>query len=253
MLNGKPYDKSKDLFLLEHGWILFVIVSLQLFFIKNLGPKLMANRKAFNLRPYMLVFNGLNFGTLGCGIIVYSYALNFCADSWKCENNLRNHALQESAIIYSAYLYLIMKIGENMSLMIMVLRKKPNQNPMAMALFNNVSLLLAFLGLKYHPIDIFMLEPYLEAWRGSLRYAYYTLRSPESANKYHAFRKFINASCLFFDVVNTVHMVYLLYNGCKVSPLLMYGLICLSVGEFLYMTSKFVSRKPDSRSAVKVN
>lgn len=254
-LFSTPYGKTKNLFLVKNGWILFAIIFLQLFFIKILGPKLMAFRKPFDLRPFMLVLNGLNFGTLGCGIIVFSYVLNFCKDSWKCENNLRKNHLQEWAMIYSAYLYLLMKIGDNVSFMLMILRKKSNQQPWPMAVYNNCSILLAFLGLKYHPVDIFMLHPYLETWRGSLRYAYYTLKTPPTSScKYKLFRKFIIASCLLFDVINIIHMFYLLSNGCAPSPFLMYGLILLSIGELAYLLIKHSRRMfVSAQTSVKVD
>lgn len=241
ILEGKTYPMSNGLFLLDNSWLVALIVSLQMLIIAQIGPKLMANRKPFDLRPYMLVYNGLNFGTFGCGIVVFSYALNFCRDAWSCEAKFQG--LTESAIIYSAYLYLMMKVMENMSYIIMVLRKKSGQTPLAQALYNNSTLWLIFLGLKYHPLKMFMLAPYAEAFRITFKYAYYTLKTPTPTNKYNWMRKMLIAVIIMHDLINIFHMSYLYKNNCNASRILMVGISIVSALEALYIVHQMLTGK----------
>lgn len=228
----KPYYKSSGLPLLQQTWLLPSILLIQIYIINKLIPQLMVARKAFDLRPHMLVLNGLYFGTYGCGIAVFSYALSFCRDAWKC--GLKPEGLYESGVIYAAYLMLIIKIFENVAFMIMALRKKPEQNPTSMAISNMYHLVLLYIGLRYQPIFMFMMEPYLEGCKSALRYSYFTLKSAKASNSFGWLKKLTYAFCILATAFNIYHQYYLLSSGCSVLPGLMYAIIFGSMVELVF-------------------
>lgn len=49
--------RTVDLILMNPPWVPFAMVGAYLYFVLSLGPKLMANRKPFDLRRMLLVYN----------------------------------------------------------------------------------------------------------------------------------------------------------------------------------------------------
>lgn len=231
LLISKPYHKSIGLPLLQHTWLFASILLIQFYIIHKLIPQLMLIRKAFDLRPYMLVLNGLHFGTYGVGIVVFSYSLNLRENVWKCGRELKG--LQEAGLIYSGYLYLLLKLLENVTYMIMCLRKK-SQNATAKASSNIYHTLLLFFILKYRPIYIFFMEPFMEVGKFFLRYSYYTLKSAKATDSFGWLKKLVIIFSMITNFFNFYHAYYLLSSGCNPFPALQLAILIGSAIELIY-------------------
>ena len=76
--------RVKDWPLMEAPWLTAFIVTMYLYLVKT-GPKLMASRKAFELKPFILMYNaavaGLNL-YIGVELFLLSRQLDF---NWTCE------------------------------------------------------------------------------------------------------------------------------------------------------------------------
>lgn len=53
-------------------WTIIAITCVFALIVKVVGPQFMKNRKPFDLRPYMIVYNGMLFGMNGVGFLVSS-------------------------------------------------------------------------------------------------------------------------------------------------------------------------------------
>lgn len=65
-------------------WQVLAIICLYAFLAISAGPRWMRDRKAFDLRPWMLVFNGFMFGVNGAGFLVALWLTQLGVNSWSC-------------------------------------------------------------------------------------------------------------------------------------------------------------------------
>ncbi|XP_053205917.1 elongation of very long chain fatty acids protein 1-like [Panonychus citri] len=122
--------RAQDFFLVNSSWGLPFILVIQLTFVMFLGPKWMSTRKPFDLRPLLIVINGLHFGAYGCGILVIGYGISLGRDSWACTAKPSDD-FRDDVMLRIAYALFCMRILELTTPVIMVLRGKSGQSPIA--------------------------------------------------------------------------------------------------------------------------
>uniref|UniRef100_A0A3P9HWG2 Elongation of very long chain fatty acids protein 1 n=1 Tax=Oryzias latipes TaxID=8090 RepID=A0A3P9HWG2_ORYLA len=98
-----------------------------LFFVLYLGPRIMANRKPFQLKEAMIVYN---FLLVGLSIyIVYEFLMSGWATTytWRCDAVDTSDSPQALRMVSVAWLFWFSKIIELMDTIFFVLRKKHGQ------------------------------------------------------------------------------------------------------------------------------
>jgi len=164
-------------------WIGLVIVGLYLMFVKVWGPNWMKNRKPFDLRQLMLVYNLIMAAFSTWLFVEGMYLLNFGLDTWGCrpvDPGLKNPELttpKNWRLINLAYFFYLAKFIELLDTVFFILRKKFNQVSRLHVIHHAVMPILCWACAKY-------------------------------------LSKFANETVAFFPLVNTgVHSIMYTYYG----------------------------------------
>nr|AGW22128.1 elongase of very long-chain fatty acids-like protein [Mimachlamys nobilis] len=198
-----------------HVWI---ITALYIAFA-TIGPKVMQNRKPFNLQTFMVVYNfGLVFMSLYMMIEIIASAYDigyFNEDPWCCtynQNTPKNP--KELRIAKVFWWYFFSKLLEFMDTVLMVLRKKNDQ--------------ITFLHV-YHHSSMFNIwwwvTTYLpggQSWFSSslncsvhvVMYLYYALAAIPSMRSKLWWKKYITKYQLVQFVLILYHTLQTTYTGC---------------------------------------
>uniref|UniRef100_A0A3B3YYX4 Elongation of very long chain fatty acids protein 1 n=1 Tax=Poecilia mexicana TaxID=48701 RepID=A0A3B3YYX4_9TELE len=119
--------RIKDYPLMESPVSMTAILLVYLFFIMYVGPRIMANRKPFQLKEAMIVYN---FLLVALSVyIVYEFLMSGWATTytWRCDAIDTSNSPQALRMVSVAWLFWFSKIIELMDTIFFVLRKKHGQ------------------------------------------------------------------------------------------------------------------------------
>lgn len=229
---GYSEPRVKDYLILNARWwhIASALIVYNIFAAK-IGPSMMKNSKSFDLRPWLLVYSGLQFGVYGIAMPILSVLTNFTLSAWQCQRP-DNHVLIEETFIRLAYTYMWLKVVDVGTTVFMVLRKKPEQDPLLHALRNSALFLIAFLGVKLYPTGFFILGPISDSLVCTLRSSYYVLAAPGPAFRHLlGFKRYIRWTAFITAMINVLHITKQITSGCDGPPGLMHIILLYSLIE----------------------
>ncbi|XP_015792790.1 uncharacterized protein LOC107369340 [Tetranychus urticae] len=239
---GYHEPRVADFFLVNNPkWHIGTFIGLYLLISWKLGSSMSSSKSAFDLRPWMLVLNGLNFGVYGIAIPIIGWLTNFGVKCWDCEEPKDSPFIEETLLRLS-YTYLWLKVAEMMTTAVMILRGKPGQKPIYHALRNSCLILVVYFGLRMYARGAFLFLPFTDAILSVLRSAYYVLASPGAAFRQHLwFKNYIHYIALIFAILNGAHMASQLVNSCAGPPGMQMLIFLHSCGE-AYVALKELSK-----------
>ncbi len=153
-IEGDP--RISDSLLFRGGpWTTWAIIAFYIYFVKNLGPKLMKSRKPFGLRKIMLTYNILMICVNSW--FFYEIVFNF---NFGLEMNIFNFDKPDKTdirpktmrIITLAYWFFISKLVDLIETVFFVLRKKHNQVSSLHVYHHSAVPLMAHLAIKVSPV-----------------------------------------------------------------------------------------------------
>lgn len=112
---------------MDSPWVILSTVVLYLYFVQDLGPSLMAKRKAFNLHRVMQVYNVVQI--VVCTYLIYKAMIL----SWLVDFNFMCHVVDYSPdprqieIARTVWMYFMVKVFDLLDTVFFVLRKKEKQ------------------------------------------------------------------------------------------------------------------------------
>nr|XP_033335448.1 elongation of very long chain fatty acids protein AAEL008004-like [Megalopta genalis] len=119
--------RTQDFWLIGSPWVMLSIVAMYLYFVQDLGPKLMATKRPFNLHRVMQIYNVVQ-------IVLCAYLLfKAMTLSWMVDFNFFCHVVDYSPeprqieIAKTVWLYFMVKLLDLLDTVFFVLRKKENQ------------------------------------------------------------------------------------------------------------------------------
>lgn len=174
---------TKQFFGMETPWIFLSIGLAIIIFCKFLGPYLMKNRKAKDLRPLMIITNGFAFGTYTGGVVIALGGTGFqgCFDcsAYKPETN----DLINITIKYLGYCLVWSKIYDFIRPVLAVLAKKQHQVTWLQLLHLECALFLCWAGMKIHPGGIFIPVGVVDTIYQSFAYGYLVMKASSDEMK----------------------------------------------------------------------
>uniref|UniRef100_T1K2K6 Uncharacterized protein n=1 Tax=Tetranychus urticae TaxID=32264 RepID=T1K2K6_TETUR len=231
--------------------VIFIFLCVYLVFSFHLGPWLMSTKKAFDLRPYMLISNALIFGASAMGIPLAMYLTSWARIPWMCPEPVINPSLLMTQIYLGAAFFLIQLFTAITTTTFMILRKKYNQNPGLDALRTTAIIFLVYFGARLHPRGPFLFRPICEITLATIRRAYYILMAPgQSFRQYSSMKYFINYLTLLSGIVNTIHISYLFTRDCPGDKNIKLIALFTTIVETCYLTLKLALKKghPNEKS-----
>ncbi|XP_055636678.1 elongation of very long chain fatty acids protein AAEL008004-like [Toxorhynchites rutilus septentrionalis] len=143
--------RTKTLFLMNPPWVPLAVLVAYLYFVQNLGPKLMSHRKPFNLRYPLLTYNILQ--VLANIYLAYQgTVLAFRKPlSLRCDPvSYSNHDISMAELRLVHY-YCLLKVADLADTIFFVLRKKQNQVSFLHVYHHTGILLSTFIYSRVYP------------------------------------------------------------------------------------------------------
>lgn len=142
--------RIQNYFMMQSPAPVFMITLIYLFFVKVLGKKIMENRKAFELKNILLLYN--LFQVIFNGFIFSQFANVWINNyNWRCESLNRNTTPREMLILSASYLFFISKFPEMLDTVFFILRKKNDQVSMLHVIHHSVMPFICWFGAKCFP------------------------------------------------------------------------------------------------------
>ncbi|XP_017073383.1 elongation of very long chain fatty acids protein F [Drosophila eugracilis] len=223
-------------------WVTMFTLGGYLLFVLKLGPKIMQNRKPFELRTVIKVYNIMQILYNGLIVVLgFNFLAILRAYDLRCIINLpfdHEHKDKERLI---CSLYIVNKFVDLVETVFFVLRKKDRQISF-LHVFHHFS--MAFSGYLYYFFvgygGIAFPQCYLNVIMHVIMYTYYYLSSisPE-VQKSLWWKKYITLTQLIQFAMIMTHCIYTLAQpNCNVPRLVTYGCALLAA-SFTVMFSQF--------------
>lgn len=170
-------ERVNEFYLLRGGpSYIIAVVSLYLYFVLSLGPKLMAQRaEPFKLNKLLLLYNmGMTFANLWLfiqGLLVSNYGL----DTWGCGKFGGDIRLSPRRGIYLGYLFFLTKLIELLDTVFFVLRKKKEQVTFLHVFHHSIVPIFCWIGIKLAPGGPNGFFPLVNSFIHVIMYSYYAL------------------------------------------------------------------------------
>ncbi|GJQ85714.1 hypothetical protein Trydic_g13404 [Trypoxylus dichotomus] len=218
---------------------LVVLIAIYLYFVLDLGPRLMKNRSAFEMKKVLVLYNAYQvvFSLWLCSrafVIedVWSYALqNSCT-------NPTNHKYKET-LATCAWWYLFSKIIELLDTVFFVLRKKQSQVTFLHVYHHSIMVLFTWGYLKFLPGEQGMFIGFLNSFVHIIMYTYYLLAAlGPKYQKYLWWKKYMTWIQLTQFLLMLLYLVAIIAMDCKLPKALTFFFFG-NVVVFLYLFSDF--------------
>jgi len=169
-------ERVNEFYLLRGGpSIILTLVSVYLYFVLSLGPRLMARHEAFKLNKLLLVYNvgmaAANLWLFVQGLLVSNYGL----DTLGCGKFGGDIRQSPRRGIYLGYLFFLTKLVELLDTVFFVLRKKHAQVTFLHVFHHSVVPLFCWIGIKLAPGGPNGFFPLVNSFIHVIMYSYYAL------------------------------------------------------------------------------
>ncbi|KAK5644305.1 hypothetical protein RI129_005775 [Pyrocoelia pectoralis] len=225
---GEPDERVKDWFLLNSPLYLIAIYVVYFLFIV-LGLYFMHNRKPFQLKGCLVVYNCIQVG----------FAAYICEESVSsailAKHNFICTPLDPSynrimlRIAKTFWLFYVSKIIDLLDTVFLVLRKKDRQLSFLHIYHHSSMVFNWYLGVLYSPGGQATLSVILNSFVHVIMYTYYLL-SALGVQKYLWWKKYLTQLQLLQFIIILLHLVFGTINGCQKPIWLVYF-------TFLYLWS----------------
>lgn len=148
---GHPLSESLPL-VSGFPWKLIALFFSCNLFTSILGPWLMVNRQPLDLKPFLLIYNGLVFGANVVGVFLDLWVTDWARVSFDCspiDQQLTD--LKPFFTVYLAYIFLWLHIGEMLPRVVTILMKKTLKWDKLDMVDEFIFVFTIFYGLKYFP------------------------------------------------------------------------------------------------------
>lgn len=212
-----------------------------LFFVLYLGPRLMANRKPFQLKEAMIVYN---FLLVGLSIyIVYEFLMSGWATTytWRCDAIDTSDSPEALRMVRVAWLFWFSKIIELMDTIFFVLRKKHGQITFLHIFHHSFMPWTWWWGICYAPGGMGSFHAMVNSTVHIIMYFYYGLSAAGPRfQKFLWWKKYMTAIQLIQFVLVSLHATqYYFMDSCDYQFPMILHLIWMYGTFFFVLFSNF--------------
>ncbi|CAI8056741.1 Elongation of very long chain fatty acids protein 4, partial [Geodia barretti] len=180
------------------------------------GPRMMANREPFQLRPVIIVYNlvmVLVSAYMCYEILITTYHLKF---NYWCDlvvYSPEHYAMRLASVIWVFY---FTKIVEFLDTFFFILRKKNNQISVLHIYHHSTMAALWWIGVKWFAGGASFFSAMVNSFVHTIMYSYYLLSAlGPSVRPYLWWKKYLTMLQLAQFAVILLHVVQAVYNGCR--------------------------------------
>lgn len=226
------------------------ILASYLYFCLYAGPKYMKNRKPFELKNTLLVYNAIQ---VVLSVILWVEGLY---GGWWNHYSFRCQPVDYSTdpismrMARAVWLYYICKITELLDTVFFVLRKRQRQVSFLHLYHHTLMPVCAFIGVKYFAGGHGTLLGCINSFIHILMYAYYLLSAlGPKVQKYLWWKKYLTLLQIVQFLIIFVHTIQVQFQPSCNFPKSIAALLSLNAGLFTYMFSSFYIKSYQKRSA----
>ncbi|XP_074596378.1 very long chain fatty acid elongase 7-like [Brevipalpus obovatus] len=237
---GFHEKRSETLPYVNNDFLILTIWLSYLSFVGYFGPKIFKDRVKINLRPLMLIYDGLTFGSSGTALAAFAYILNFGLDCFtKCD--VPRPPLVQETLVLIAYVFFLFRHFEMLIPIFMMLRKKPNQSPLKFALQNFITTYLLAVAVRHYVQNLAVFFALSEGLKLCLRSAYYALCAPGQMFDHHRWIKNIiikiNLAC---QITIILQLLIASMRGCKYPSILLIIAGVFTIIDFVFTLKSLI-------------
>ncbi|XP_053682256.1 elongation of very long chain fatty acids protein 7 isoform X2 [Sabethes cyaneus] len=222
------------------------------YFVKVLGPRLMENRKPFQLRQVLIVYNAIQ--------VAFSTWLFYeaCMAGWMTHYSFRcqpvdySRSPQAMRMASGCWWYFFSKFTEFFDTLFFVMRKRYDQVSTLHVIHHGIMPVSVWWGVKFIPGGHSSFFGLLNTFVHIIMYSYYMLAAMgPKVQKYLWWKKYLTLLQMVQFVLVMVHAFQLLiWNDCKYPAAFAYFIGAHAV-MFYFLFSNFYKRAYTSRQAKK--
>lgn len=203
--------RGSDFPLVRGGpWALFALATFVAVCATTIGPKFMKNRKPYDLRPYMLIYNGILFGVNGTGFVLCLILADYGYNGWYCDgSNPSWKDFRTLAVIYLGYVYYTVKLSQFIRFVFAILRKRPVVETLLSLIHITMLAFQVHSGLYFYPGGIFCFLPLTDCFKDAFVYGYSMLTAAGPGIRTTLQTK------KYIIMLQLVHFVVLLVHGLR--------------------------------------
>uniref|UniRef100_F7F9G6 Elongation of very long chain fatty acids protein 1 n=1 Tax=Rattus norvegicus TaxID=10116 RepID=F7F9G6_RAT len=211
------------------------------YFVLSLGPRIMANRKPFQLRGFMIVYN-FSLVTLSL-YIVYEFLMSgwLSTYTWRCDPVDFSNNPEALRMVRVAWLFMLSKVIELMDTVIFILRKKDGQVTFLHVFHHSVLPWSWWWGIKIAPGGMGSFHAMINSSVHVVMYLYYGLSAlGPVAQPYLWWKKHMTAIQLIQFVLVSLHISqYYFMPSCNYQYPIIIHLIWMYGTIFFILFSNF--------------
>lgn len=220
------------------GWLLMssplpqtIILSLYVYFVTSLGPKLMENRKPFELKKAMITYNF--FIVLFSLYLCYEFVMSGWGTgySFRCEIVDYSNSPKALRMVHTCWLYYFSKFIELIDTIFFVLRKKNSQVTFLHVFHHTIMPWTWWFGVKFAAGGLGTFHAFLNSAVHVVMYSYYGLSAlGPTYQKYLWWKKYLTTLQLVQFIIVSIHIgQFFFMKDCNYQfPIFLY--IILSYG-----------------------
>ncbi|XP_039614652.1 elongation of very long chain fatty acids protein 7a isoform X1 [Polypterus senegalus] len=245
----RQYDEwLKDADPRTENWLLMssplpqtLIIGTYIYFVTSLGPKLMENRKPFDLRRVMIFYN--------FSIVIFSVYMSYeflmsgwaTGYSYRCDIVDYSRSPQGLRMAWTCWLYYFSKFIELLDTVFFVLRKKNSQISFLHVYHHSIMPYTWWFGVRFAPGGLGTFHALVNCVVHVIMYTYYGVSAMgPTYQKYLWWKKYLTTIQLVQFVTVTIHIgQFFFMKDCPYQyPVFLY-IICLYGCSFLVLFLNF--------------
>ncbi|XP_071658265.1 very long chain fatty acid elongase 7 isoform X1 [Patagioenas fasciata] len=217
------------------------IIGTYIYFVTSLGPKLMENKKPFELRQIMAFYN---FSVVALSLyMTYEFLMSGWATGYSFRCDIVDYSRSPTALrmVRTCWLYYFSKFIELLDTIFFVLRKKNNQVTFLHVFHHSIMPWTWWFGVKFAPGGLGTFHALLNCIVHVIMYTYYGLCSLGPAyHKYLWWKKYMTTIQLVQFIMITAHIgqIYIMDDCPYQYPIFMF-IIWLYGAMFLVLFLHF--------------
>ncbi|EFN85774.1 Elongation of very long chain fatty acids protein AAEL008004 [Harpegnathos saltator] len=256
-LMGNRHDpRTKEWFLLSGPGPILTIVVTYIYFCVSAGPRYMKDKKPYNLRNTMIVYNFIQV-LLSLYLVYEGLVAGWLYDyNFTCQPVDYSYNPNPVRMARAVYTYFICKLIELLDTVFFVLRKKNRQISFLHLYHHSLMPICAWIGAKFfaggHPTLLGVINSFIHVFM----YAYYMLAAcGPHMNKYLWWKRHLTTMQIVQFGIIFLHNLQMLFTSCNFPKPLSF-LLMLNAGIFIYMFGSFYTNnygKPSKQREPKAN
>lgn len=221
-------------------WPTIFVTILYYWFVRSIGPRMMRDKKPYEILPIIRVYNVAMAAWNGFGVYTACQLMNYGLDALGCRPvdpfQRDEHTLNQ---IYYGWMFFTSRLVEFADTIFFVLRKKNNQVS-SFHVFHHSSVPTAtWFFLKFAPGGNSAIFPIINTCIHTIMYTYYFLATFPSAQPYLGWKKYLTQMQIVqFLIIIGCCLQPLFIPGCKFPRALLWIMVAFSF-VFLYLFGDF--------------